>query len=192
MAMIPDSKAPEQAWRFMQYIAGTEGQDHLHAGHVPPADARSTARRDDVVRRAACSVPRLPRGRPQPSAAGGRRDLLERSDRSTGFGGAEHRGTDGGAAAGPGSGATATRRDRVLTTSTRHSRGDPLPVPAPRTAERMTQPSAALPAARGYPRPASPGSNRAPQPPAWPACSSARGCSVSWLSACFRSSTRST
>jgi len=26
VAMIPDSKAPEQAWQFMQYIAGPEGQ----------------------------------------------------------------------------------------------------------------------------------------------------------------------
>ena len=26
VALIPDSEAPEQAWRFMQYFAGPEGQ----------------------------------------------------------------------------------------------------------------------------------------------------------------------
>lgn len=41
VAMIPDSKAPEQAWRFMQYIAGTEGQTTYtqDTAHMPTLEA---------------------------------------------------------------------------------------------------------------------------------------------------------
>jgi len=41
VAMIPDSQAPEQAWRFMQYIAGTEGQTTYtqDTAHMPTLNA---------------------------------------------------------------------------------------------------------------------------------------------------------
>ena len=41
VAMIPNSQVPEQAWRFMQYIAGTEGQTTYtqDTAHMPTLNA---------------------------------------------------------------------------------------------------------------------------------------------------------
>ena len=95
MALIPDSKVAAQATKFIQYIAGPDGQKVYtkESTHLPTLNALLT---DSVaVRPSARTVPRLAADRQEPPAAGRRCRLLGCPDDRHGFRRAQLEAADG-------------------------------------------------------------------------------------------------
>ena len=129
-ALIPDSDAPDEAWRFIQFLAGPEGQTiyTVETTHIPTLNALLEDR--IPLRRAAGAVPAAPSDRAQPAAAGRRRPLLGCPDLSAGLGRAELGGTGGRAPGGRGCRPAGAGCHRLLTTSSMNRRGHAGRVPA--------------------------------------------------------------